>query len=263
MSKHLWGKHDRQTLDRIKEELKDAADPVVVARAIDMDIEDPSVMSLDQRRRVSVLCPGHEDNHHGSCFLMKGGCKCFVCNKTYDVFDMVRLHLGVSFEDAVGMVADICGGRERFFSVSSASGQWQPRVLGNNDLKLLGLYNKPIYVVRSIVPAWAEPPLQKGFRHEWFPGDPKTDEEDYVVIEECVCKSPLQELCAVDPEEYRRLIRDKAGEALEEYREEQKRLFAFSHSRSRAMNKEIRRLEEIYIEHDGSLKELYAQAHPE
>ena len=261
MSKRLWGNLDRSELERVIAELKDAADPVVVARAINMDIEDGTVATLDGKRRVSVLCPGHDDNHHGSAFLMKSGCKCFVCNKTYDVFDMVRLQLGVDFEEAVGIVADLCGGRERFFA-ENTEGAYQPRIVGNNDMKLLGIYNKPIYVVRSIVPAWAEPPQEKGFRHEWFPGDPKKDEEDYVVIEECVCKNPLQELCNENPEEYRRLICDKAGEALTEYRDERKRLFAFSHSASRALNKPIRRLEELYIEHGGSLKKLNTQACP-
>lgn len=257
MSKHLWGNLDRAVLERVIADIKEAADPVVVARAINMDIEDDSVETLDSKRRVSVLCPGHDDNHHGSAFLMKGGCKCFVCNKTYDVFDMVRLQLGVNFEDAVGIVADLCGGRERFF-IADTDASYQPRIIGNKDMKLLGIYNKPIYVVRSIVPAFAEPPTEKGFRHEWFPGDPNKNEEDYVVIKECVCKNPLQELCNENPEEYRRLIRDKAREGLEEYREERKRLFAFSHSASRALNTPIRRLEELYIEHGGSLRKLNA-----
>ena len=59
-----------------------------------------------------------------------------------------------------------------------------------------------------------------------------------------------------------RLIRDKAGEALTEYRDERKRLFAFSHSASRTLNKPIRRLEELYIEHGGSLKKLNTQTCP-
>ena len=262
MSERIWGNLDRETLNRIKEEIREAADPVVVARAVNMDIEDVSATSLDSRRRLSVLCPGHDDKHYGSAFLMKGGCRCFVCNKTYDVFDMVRLQLGVSFEEAVGIVADICGGRERFFTAEVSSGNYLPRVIGYKDQGLLGICNKPIYAVRSIVLAYAEPPLEKGFRHEWYPGDPKINEEDYVVIEECVCKNPLQELCMENPDEYRRLIRDKAGEALENYHIQRKQLFAFSRSRSRALDIPIRRLEELYIDYGGSLKELYAHICP-
>lgn len=262
MGGRLWGKLDRETLNQIKEEIREAADPVVVARAVNMDIEDDSAISLDSRRRISVLCPGHDDHHYGSAFLMKDGCRCFVCNKTYDVFDMVRLQLNVGFEEAVGIVADICGGRERFFTAEASPSSYMPRVIGNKDQKLIGIYDKPIYTVHSIVPAYAAPPIEKGFRHDWYPGDPTTDEEDYVVIEECVCKNPLQELCMQDPDEYRRLIRDKAGESLEKYQEERKELFPFSHTQSRALDKPIRRLEELYIEHGGSLKELYSHIRP-
>ena len=255
MGNQLQRNYNQEAWKQIKESIKEAADPVVVARAIQMDIEDPSAMSLESRKRISVLCPGHDDHHYGSCYLTKGGCKCFVCGKTYDVFDMVRLHLGVKFYEAVGIVADLCGGRERFFQSASTNGNHLPPILSSSDMKLLGLHNSPVYAVRSIVPDYAAPPPEKGYRQEWYPGDPAKEEENYVVVMECVCKSPIHEL---PTDEYKRLIRDKSMEALEEYREEQKELFSFSRSCARSMNKSIRRLEELFIEHGGSLKELDA-----
>lgn len=231
------------------EAIRSAADALLVAESIGMDID------RSGRKRPSVLCPGHDDKHHGSCYITARGCRCFVCNKDYDVFEMVMLHCGVRFYEAAGVIADLCGGRERFLMAADA-GKPDARLLNRRDMDLIGIYNTSVYAVREIVPDYAEPPLQKGFRHEWYPGDPDKNEENYVVIEECVCKNPLWTLLDEDPDEYNRLIRDKAGETLLACRVYQKEAYQHSRSLARDLAKDIRRIEEIYIEHDGSLREL-------
>lgn len=231
--------------------IKEAADPQLVANAVNMEVQQYS------GKRISVLCPGHDDHHHGSCFLTPAGCRCYVCNRDFDVFDMVRLQLNVSFYKAVLFVADLCGGRERFISRGTQA-ENAISIVSNADLNLLGLHNTPVYVLREIVPAFAEPERMTGFRHTWYPADPKKEEEDYVVIEECVCRNPLQELRATEPAEYMRLIRDKALEELEHYKELQKEAYRYSRSEYRELNKPIRRLEELFIEHGGSLRNVRA-----
>lgn len=250
-------------------EIKAAADPLLIALWINMDVdlsqdEIRSILHAEhhlertddfhdyRRRRISVLCPGHDDRHFGSCYITAGGCRCFVCDKEYDVFDMVRLHQNVSFRKALETVAEYCGGMEHFLSSVSESYP-DSRLINRTDMDLIGIVNAPVYGLCEILPEYMHMSKEPGTKHIWIPGDPENEETGYIAVEKCILKNPLQELFFHNPGEYKRLIRDKAQEALLEYQHERKRLSAFSHSQARTMIPLIRRAEEIYIEYGGSL----------
>lgn len=258
------------------QEIKAAADPLLIALWINMAVdlsqdEIRSILQAEQffdrmddyhdyrRRRISVLCPGHDDHHFGSCYITANGCRCYVCNKEYDVIDMVRLHLQIGFGQALKTVAEYCGGLEHFQQSSNESGPTS-RLISRTDMDLIGIMNIPVYGLHEILPEYMHMSKEPGTRHMWIPGDPEQEESGYIAVEKCILKNPLQELFFHNPGEYKRLIRDKAREALLEYQEEQKRLASFSHSQARDMTKAIRRIEDIYIEHGGSLRML-AQSH--
>jgi len=232
----------------------------MVAKAIGMDIQDDDHYG---KRKVSVLCPGHNDRHHGSCYLTQTGCHCYVCNKSFDIFEMVMLHCGINFPEAAGMVADLCGGRERFLIEDAGYTEDEDddivtggaKIISRSDMQLIGIFNNPVYVAREVVPSWAEPERAQGARHTWYPGDIDDPDGDYVVIEECAARDPLRDLRREEPQEYFRLIRDKAWEALEQKRGWQNFARKISRSYARSLTKDIRRVEEIIIEHGGSLKE--------
>jgi len=235
--------------------IKEAADVMMVAQAIGMNIQHKRYY----KNKVSVLCPSHDDRNHGSCFLTERGCRCYVCNESFDVFDMVKLHLNLDFREAAGIIADLCGGRERFLIYEdnesrATGGQSGLKILSRSDLELIGIYNMPVYVTHEAVFSFCEPERRPSFRHVWHPGDPDTDTEDYIVIEKMALKSPLLELLKDDSLGYAELIQNKAWETLEKYREIQDSFMRYSRTMARAVTPTIRRIEEILIEHGGSLR---------
>lgn len=261
-------KYSKELIQKIKA----AADPLLIALWINMDVdlsqdEIRSILQAEQaldcmddyhdyrRRRISVLCPGHDDHHFGSCYITANGCRCYVCDKEYDVIDMVRLHLQIGFGQALKTVAEYCGGMERFQQAGNENGL-AGRLISRSDMDLIGIMNIPIYGLHEILPEYMHMNKEPGTRHIWVPGDPDQEESGYIAVEKCILKNPLQELLFHNPSEYKRLIRDKAREALLDYQEEQKRLASFSHSQARALTSSIRRVEEIYIEYGGSLRTL-------
>ena len=254
------------------QEIKAVADPLLIALWINMDVdlsqdEIRSILHAGQnlektddyhdyrRHRISVLCPGHDDHHFGSCYITSNGCRCYVCDKEYDVFDMVRLHQKISFGKALKIVAEYCGGLEHFLPSGNESGS-ASRLISRADMDLIGIVNTPVYGLFEILPEYMHMSREPGTRHIWIPGDPEQDDSGYIAVEKCILKNPLQELLLQSPGEYKRLIREKAREALIDYQDEQKRLSSFSHSQARALIPPIRRIEEIYIEYGGSLRTL-------
>ena len=69
-----------------------------------------------------------------------------------------------------------------------------------------------------------------------------------------VLKSPHLELLNDDPLGYAELIQNKAWETLEKYRDLQNTFMRYSRTMARAVIPTIRRIEEILIEHGGSLR---------
>ena len=237
--------------------IKEAADALLVAQAIGMDIQD----NRSYKNKVSVLCPGHDDRHHGSCYLTERGCHCYVCNQDFDVFDMVKLQCNLSFRDAAGLIADLCGGRERFLiddtdgAEDSEFGELNAfRMISRPDMELIGVYSTPVYVAREVIPSYYEQEREPGTRNTWYPGDPDKDEDDYVVVEEMVIKNPLWDLLKTNPQVYAELIQNKAWEALEREREMQRIFLESSRSVAREFTPTIRKIEAILIEYGGSLR---------
>ena len=235
--------------------IKEAADAVLVAQAIGMDIEDTRF----EKSKISVLCPGHDDRNYGSCYLDERGCRCYVCNRNFDVFDMVRLHCDLDFRAAAGLVADLCGGRERFLIEDNGEIEDEflvtQRIISRPDMDLIGLHSKPVYSCCEVVPDYYRPEREPDTQHVWYPGNLNKDEDDYIVIEKVIIKTPLIEILKNDPEFYTELIQNKAWEALENQLQIQKFVGSISRKAARDMLPIIRHIEEILIENGASLRE--------
>lgn len=62
-----------------------------------------------------LLCPFHDDKNIGSAFITSDGhFRCFSCNKSGDIFDVVIAANRCSFYEAVSFVASLFGGMEQF-----------------------------------------------------------------------------------------------------------------------------------------------------
>ena len=226
--------------------IKDAADPEGVASAIGMDLK-------KYGRRISVLCPAHDDRHHGSCFLTESGCHCYSCGKSMDVIDMVQFVCDITFTEALGMIADLCGGRDRF--VISGKAEEKFSIISRADMKLIGIFNSPVYAVKTTVPDYTVPPRKKGLRYTWYPAE-KVGDEDYYLVEECVQKNPLGYLANNDRAVYYELIRGKAFEALGKSMQLWKVMRLYNKAIASEYEMQIKRIKEIWLKHGGKTSNL-------
>lgn len=175
--------------------IKDAVDIVVVAEEIGLDI-------LTSGTRKLILCPFHDDHNYGSCFLTEHGFKCYSCGACGDVFSLVEGVLGISFMDAVRVVANICGGEEYFQADAQDAVDVVTGLIPPADMKLIGLHNEPVSVVREVVDSQDE--VEESQKIE-----PEYAADDFVFgygVVERVVSNPLRELYLSDRASYHELI---------------------------------------------------------
>lgn len=191
-----------------RERLLAVADPRTVAEYIGMPMK-------RQGKNISILCPhpGHMDRHMGNCFLTDYGYRCYSCGAKENLADMIRQYKNVDYQEALGIIADAYGGRERYQSIKgkSAKGPW---VLSKEECKVLGIYNTPVYGVVRIGDSTADFRANERvvFSH-W--------EEDGAVYatERRLIVDPLQKLMDEDYTLYKEMVLQHAEDALARLRE--------------------------------------------
>ena len=115
-------------------------DSRTVAQHIGMDVRHKGKYNF-------ILCPGHEkrlgktDTNASNCVLTARGYHCFGCNKTVNMVDMVSEFTGLSFQQALNLIAEIAGGEE-FYQSEKAKGPTIKLPLTSEELEIIGI--KPI-----------------------------------------------------------------------------------------------------------------------
>ena len=162
-------------------------DILAAATALDMDMQRRS------SKRVSILCPCHDDKNHGSCYLDTETNRfyCFSCHKGGDAIDMVRYVKKCSFAEAV-----------KFLSKEL-------------NIKLGNGYKKRIPLTREQrEELFGKFPRSKAlYLREYGTGpymDENGDRYDVALIDE----DPLYTLYIEEPNSFYEMIRDKATERL-------------------------------------------------
>jgi len=186
------------------ERLKEDADPLTVAEAIDMDIE-------SHGRRISVLCPAHNDTNHGSCFLTKNGYRCYSCGESNDVIDMVRRKKKIGFIEAVNLIACLYGGEEQYLSDGPAT--YRALVPNQSECKLIGIVNQPAYML--IGESYSDKAdYSRGLlRTELIPASLREARPRYRIYQ-MVENNPLRALKRLDEERYSQLILERCEASL-------------------------------------------------
>lgn len=196
-----------------KDRIREDADTVTVAREIGMNINEQDVVS--GRKNIGILCPdqNHVDQHFGNCYIKPNGQYiCQSCCASGDVFDLVMRFCKVSFYDALEIVADICGGRERYQLNNKDNIPRHRRYpLTQKECELIGLYNTKVY--SSVRTTMNPRDLKKGERLNIL--DCNEDEIPIYLVERCVDKNPLMTLMMEDYECYYRLVTEKAKETIQ------------------------------------------------
>lgn len=198
-----------------KSAIKNAADILTVANHIGIPVRTVG-------KRPQILCPCHDDEHFGSCFVnpVKKTFHCYACGADGDVFYMVQAKLNVSFNDALTIVADTCGGAERFAVKRPdrplpKKGEFIPYL----DQQFLGICNNSVY--RETAYYETEEAYDAVYGADAHMNARRQYSEDgYVdgyIATSYETSSPLYELYASDEYAYRNLVDDFCRRKISQY----------------------------------------------
>lgn len=198
-----------------RERLLQAADSLDVAEYIGLDIKRIG-------SNYSILCPGHEkrlgkpDTGFGNCILTKNGYTCFACGKSVNLIDMVMEVTGCNYYEALGTIAETCGGRELYLSDDSDIVEKEELPLMKEELASIGLksHSTPIYDIRNLMTCEYddEDELYSKQSHYYISGNEVLKETLLGVP----CSISLFSLYKDDREAYNYLIETKARESFED-----------------------------------------------
>ena len=196
-----------------KNRLKEESNTKIVAEEIGIKINQQDVIS--GRKNIGIICPepSHIDQHFGNCYIKPNGTYvCQACNATGDVFDLVMRFCQVSFYDALEIVADICGGRERYQINNNDHMPHRRRYpLNAKECELIGLHNNKIYCARYTT--FDKSKIEPGDRYSIL--DLEEDELPIYLVEKCIEPNPLMRLMKEDYDQYCMLVMQKSKEAIE------------------------------------------------
>lgn len=240
----------------IQQLLKDA-DMVEVAKEIGIRMKSHT----NQTQNIGILCPNpeHADKNFGNCFIRPdGNYECFTCHDRGNVFHMVMQYMGVSFPQALEIVADTCGGREHYILSGKAGEGMDSVALNKKECQLLCMYNSRVYIP---VRCGEEERAETGEREKL---ETWTEQETPIyLIEKCVEKNPLLVLMKSNYECYRDLILTKAQESIELRKDALKSLGRMPEEQDAGwcleMEEELEQIEDILMKHfpkEPSAKEI-------
>lgn len=187
------------------------ADPEIVAEYIGIPMQ-------RKGSRMSILCPSHPDKHFGNCHLTRYGYHCFSCGASGDVIKMVQEFTDCSFSEALEIVADTCGGADKY-NVNSLKQEDIRSFLKPAQRQAIDLKDGPVY--KPVFVSDIEDECNEFIENsqlrlrkdvQWSDGIP------YYVASELVTASPLTLLHEESPDEYEELLNSKCRDKIEQYK---------------------------------------------
>lgn len=195
-----------------KEAIRQSADLLVVAEELGVDIYRRGSKSL-------IYCPCHNDRNLGSCFINDKEFYCYSCHAKGDVFRFVQAVMHVGFPQALRIVADICGGAERYELPEDDEIQHYDALhfISQKQQDLIGIQNRPVYVHSGMTYDYEE---AQTLRREGFLVEEERDNDDNFIcytIQKKAETNPLYRLYKEDKEYYRELIDDFCQRTIDKY----------------------------------------------
>lgn len=162
------------------------------------------MLGLPVSGKGDVICPSpdHDDRHLGNCHLTPKGCRCFACNETFGLVDMVMKVRGVKYVDALKELSDYAG-----LTAETSSGKKPSYVkmpLSAEEFELLGI--KKSYAA-----------MKPSKYSDSKPSDSKKHTRDNAggyISQEIGWKNPVMDLYQNDPDTFWEIIEGKAKEKL-------------------------------------------------
>lgn len=194
------------------QEILERTDPVSVAEELGLDMQ-------KHGSRISILCPEHDDTHHGSCFLTENGYYCFACHARGDSISLVRHTLGLPFYDACKYVARISGCEYLLNPCSEKDNHpLHNQLPSKRVLNSVGL--SETYTIRREIEAFSQnDPVttKRDMRHVlWFEPIDREGNGIYIFTE-IADRRPLQALADEDPAMLDYIILNRAIERRNRY----------------------------------------------
>ena len=159
---------------------------------------------------ISILCPFHDDEHYGSCYVYDKGIHCYVCDHSWDVIEFTQDMLGCSFVDALKYLS------ENFGIAAKDSVESCKFRLSIPEMECLGLYKEnrnPNWDVKGI--SFVPPgPKIKCAKWNWV-----NDQETVFVLynKGQSMRETLDQFSHENPREYYNLLVRKGKEAYSTY----------------------------------------------
>ena len=195
-----------------KEAIRQNADLLVVAEELGVDIYRRGSKSL-------IYCPCHNDKNLGSCFINDKEFYCYSCHAKGDVFRFVQAVMNVGFPQALRIVADICGGAERYELPEDEEIQHYDALhfISKKSQDLIGLQNRPVYVHAGVTYDYEE---AIALRRDGYLVEEELDKDDNFLcysIQKKADNNPLYRLYKEDKELYRELVDDFCQRTIDKY----------------------------------------------
>lgn len=160
------------------------------------------MLGLPINGKGDVICPSpeHDDRHLGNCHLTPKGCRCFACNQTFGLVDMVMKVRGVNYVNALKELSNYAG----LTAESNFKKSYVKMPLTTEEFELLGI--KKSYAA-----------LKPGKYSDSKPSDSKKyirDAAGGYISQEVGWKNPVMDIYQNDPDTFWRIIEGKAREKL-------------------------------------------------
>lgn len=197
-----------------KDRLLEEADSETIVEYLDID-------TYRSGSNTFILCPGHqkilgkEDTNFGSCVLMPKGYYCFACKHKASLETMVMEIKNTSYQEALGIIGDALGGREKYVVKGNVEykDKENVKILPTKDLDLIGLkYSVPFDMI-CFLDATKKYITECNFIPK---PDPNNLDADYYLA----CKNKavsLKTLLREAPKIYYSLVKRYAKNAMEKY----------------------------------------------
>lgn len=200
--------------------LKDDADPALVAECI-------GIKSAKRGKHMFILCPSHNDHNIGSCYLTAHGYTCRACGAHGDVIKMVQDFKKCSFPEACDIVADICGGKEKYYlsSDEAKTVRDNANLLRRNECSTIDIDVHAIEEIVNCTKSRTEAREIVDSNIGYFiEEDFDENGEELLLIKRRLVGNPLSELYNEDEQQYRCLISEHCDVTIEKYRNFAKKL---------------------------------------
>jgi hypothetical protein len=189
-------------------QLKNDTDVYAVIEALGLQTEKRGLL-------MSILCPSHNDQHFGSCFISEKGYKCYSCGAHGDIIKLVQASKDVSFPEAIEFIAHLNGGSDKY-QISDKQSAWHPATISSAERKAIGLPSDPVFV--KVAESHTRiPEYNSGaYRTELMPDSAYHGAYRYSVMQ-LAAHNPMRALQEANPAIYRKTIQIKCDETIAKY----------------------------------------------